>query len=65
MSIAAPPPAPEHDRRRRRAAALARLGDAARADGLSPARTAELESALSSAFVINDMMTSWFGHRDG
>lgn len=60
MPIAALPPAPE-DRSQRRDAALTRLGDAARADGLSPARTAELESALSSAFVINDLMASLFG----
>ena len=64
MSIAALP-APPEDRRQRRAASLTRLRAAAQADGLSPARIAELESGLSGAFVINDLMTAWFGGRDG
>lgn len=65
MSNVALPPAPE-DRSQRRAASLTRLRDAAQADGLSPTRTAELESALSGAFVINDLMASLFGGgRDG
>lgn len=58
-------PVSPDDRQARRAASLTRLRDAAQTDGLSPARTAELESALSSAFAINDMMASWFGGRDG
>jgi len=60
-----PLPAPLEDRAQRRAAARARLRDTAKADGLSPARIAELEGALTGAFVINDLMTSLFGHRDG
>lgn len=61
MPIAAPP----EDRHQRRAAALTRLRDTAHGDGLPPARIAELESALSGAFVINDLMAAVFGHRDG
>ena len=65
MSIAALP-APPEDRSQRRAASLTRLRAAAQADGLSPARIAELESALSGAFVINDLMTAVSGgERDG
>ena len=45
----------------RRAAALKRVRDAAAADGLSPARIAELESRLMSAFAIKNLMASWFG----
>ena len=45
----------------RRAAALKRVRDAAAADGLSPARIAELEGSLMSAFAIKDLMASWFG----
>lgn len=63
MSTAAPP---AQDRSQRRDAALTRLRDAARADGLSPARTAELEGALIGAFAINDMMAAVSGgRRDG
>jgi hypothetical protein len=58
---AAPLSHPPEDRAQRRAAARARLRDTAKAAELSPARIAELEGALSSAFVINDMMASWFG----
>lgn len=65
MPSAALRSAPENDRRRRRAAALARLRDAARSDGLSPARTAELEGSLAGAFAINDLMASLFGGRHG
>jgi hypothetical protein len=65
MSIAALPPAPENDRRRRRAAALTRLRDTAQADGLPPARAAELEGSLIGAFAINDLMATVFGGRDG
>ena len=50
---------------RRRAAALTRLGDQARADGLSPPRIAELEGSLIGAFAIHDLMASVFGGRDG
>jgi hypothetical protein len=57
----APLPAPLEDRAQRRAASLIRLRDAAQADGISPARITELEGALSSAFVINDLMASLFG----
>lgn len=52
-------------RAQRRAAALSRLGDKARADGLSPPRIAELEGALIGAFAIHDFMASVFGGRDG
>lgn len=65
MSIAAPPSVPEDDRRQRRTASLTRLRDAAQADGLSPARTAELEGSLMGAFAISDLMATVFGHRDG
>lgn len=53
------------NRQKRRAASLSRLRDAARADGLPLARTAELERSLMGAFVINDMMATVFGARDG
>ena len=56
-----PLPAPLEDRAQRRAAARARLRDTARADGISPARITELESALTGAFAINDLMASLFG----
>ena len=59
----APLPAPPEDRAQRRAASLIRLRDTAKADGLPPARIAELEGALSSAFVINDLMASLFGEQ--
>lgn len=64
MPIAALP-APPKDRSQRRDAALARLRDTARDDGLSPARIAELEGSLTGAFAINDMMAAVFGERDG
>lgn len=54
-------PAPPEDRQKRRTASLSRLRDAARADGLSPARTAELESALTGAFAVRDLMAAVFG----
>lgn len=56
-----PLPAQLEDRAQRRAAALIRLRDAAKADGLPPARITELEGALTGAFAINDLMASWFG----
>jgi hypothetical protein len=40
----------------RRAAALRRMRDTAKADGLAPARIAELEGALLGAFAIRDLM---------
>lgn len=62
MSIAALP-APPEDRSQRRAASLIRLRDAAKADGVSPARTAELESSLTGAFAVRDLMASVFGEQ--
>ena len=64
MPIAALP-APPKDRNQRRDAARARLRDTAKADGVSPARIAELEGSLTGAFAINDMMAAVFGERDG
>jgi hypothetical protein len=61
MSIALPPRAQPETRAQRRAASLIRLRDAAQADGLPPARIAELEGALTGAFAINDLMASLFG----
>lgn len=55
------PPSPADLQSRRRTAALKRLRDAAAADRLPPARIAELESALTGAFAINDLMAPWFG----
>jgi hypothetical protein len=63
MSSAALPAPPEDAQRR--AAALTRLRDTAQSDGLSPARTAELESSLVGAFVINDLMAMVLGSGRG
>jgi hypothetical protein len=54
-------PALPEDRQKRRTASLTRLRDAARADGLSPAHTAELEGSLMGAFAIKDLMAAVFG----
>ena len=54
-------PAPPEDRQKRRTASLSRLRDAARADGLSPTCTAELEGSLMGAFAIKDLMAAVFG----
>jgi hypothetical protein len=64
MSIAPLPTQPE-DRARRRAASLTRLRDTAKADGVSPARIAELESSLTGAFAIRDLMATVFGEQRG
>jgi hypothetical protein len=48
----------------RRTAALRRMRSAAKADGLAPARIAELEGALQGAFAIKDLM-DLFGKGDG
>jgi hypothetical protein len=57
MTLTAAQPEPD-----RRAAARKRLRDAARADGLAPARIAELEGSLMAAFAIKDLMAA-FGVR--